>query len=237
MAIGQFLAGYIASDLFDDGLANLLALETLRHGTNPISYIAIRLLGGDPIYGGKSFGATGDYFDLVKFPPAVAKSFDPSGYFYLVKDSHYTVDKNCLYFPPSLVKRLIPLFFIGFSGYNLTFKMTERFLWDKSKWKISKKIIAISVALFSVMITPTIKMRFCTITSSRFNDDPAAESWAFRTPRKVEAWRIGILGSLCTGINGEWWLRVRKKPYKVLTGITQIGCAIGIIAVIIRNIF
>jgi hypothetical protein len=44
--------------LLDDEIANFLAVETLRHGTNPISYIGIRLLGGDPKKGDASYGAT-----------------------------------------------------------------------------------------------------------------------------------------------------------------------------------
>lgn len=42
----------------DNGLADLMGLETLRHGTNPYNNLLIRIHGGDPIHGGKATGGT-----------------------------------------------------------------------------------------------------------------------------------------------------------------------------------
>ncbi len=71
MNVVAFFAGNIAYSLFDSGLANILGLETLRHGTNPINYLGIRLNGGDPDHGGKASGSkyglgTKNYFHIFK---------------------------------------------------------------------------------------------------------------------------------------------------------------------------
>lgn len=45
--------------LADQGLANTLGLVTLRHGTNPVSWLGIHILGAMPSMGDSKFG--GDY--------------------------------------------------------------------------------------------------------------------------------------------------------------------------------
>ena len=62
----------------DNGLADLMGLETLRHGTNPYNNLCIRINGGDPNHGGKSTGST---------PEDHCDKENVKNHFYLFKDS------------------------------------------------------------------------------------------------------------------------------------------------------
>ena len=58
----NFLAvagGHIYGRVLDQGLANFCGQATLRHGTNPFSWLCIHLFGVKPSWGGSSIG--GDY--------------------------------------------------------------------------------------------------------------------------------------------------------------------------------
>ncbi|MBS0628462.1 MAG: hypothetical protein JSS09_09670, partial [Verrucomicrobia bacterium] len=46
-----------------------------------------------------------------------------------------------------------------------------------------------------------------------------------------EPWRIGPLGSCLTGLNLDWFSRVKNNPSKALTGIAQLIAAGQLVAV------
>lgn len=73
-------------DFFDYGLANILGLESLQHGTNLVNYIAIRFFGGDPNYGGQHLGSTVNN----------AKD-DTKGFFYVFKDKEFSYLRQAEY--------------------------------------------------------------------------------------------------------------------------------------------
>jgi hypothetical protein len=59
---------------------------------------------------------------------------------------------------------------------------------------------------------------------------------AYYTRQTIEPWRIGLLGSLLTGVNLDWFSRVRAHPFKILTGIVQITSAIAITTLCINSL-
>ncbi len=204
--------------LLDDGLANLFAVETLRHGTNPISYIGIRFFGGDPKKGGASYGATKDN-----------SADNPKGNFYMLKDTEY--DK-ALYssgnwknpFSIGFSKRLAPRLFTYLSGANFAKNISPN------------KAFEIVSGIFSLLFVPTIRFRFTQIDKKRIQEDPAYTDpqcghTAYKTSQKVEFWRIGLLGTLLTGINFGLLSRARKHPSRVLTGVAQLTACVGITAI------
>lgn len=73
----------ISYHLIDSGLADLLALETLAHGTGPLGYIGIHLHGADP-----SFGGSGSSRGNSRFQES------SRGYFHVFKDSGFGVLPN-----------------------------------------------------------------------------------------------------------------------------------------------
>jgi hypothetical protein len=54
-----FNGAYYLARFADQGLSNALGLATLRHGTNPYSWVSIHIMGADPSYGGAAIG--GDF--------------------------------------------------------------------------------------------------------------------------------------------------------------------------------
>jgi hypothetical protein len=80
-------AGNCIYHLVDDGLANLLGLETLRHGTNPVSYVSIALFGGNPSHGGTAIGSTYGW-------ASDKETASTKGYFYLFKAKWSYVYQN-----------------------------------------------------------------------------------------------------------------------------------------------
>jgi len=56
-------------------------------------------------------------------------------------------------------------------------------------------------------------------------------SEAYKTTQKVEAWRLGIFGSVMAGVNKEW--RSRIKPLQLAKGVLETITAIAIFAITI----
>jgi hypothetical protein len=226
MAIYCYLIANSCYTLFDDGLANLLCLQTLRHGTNPVNNIAIRIFGANPEKSGSDTGAT------KTFSPA-----DPRGYFFVIKDDEYNEVVRSL--PPpykfnnqlaiAFVKRISCYMFSSNSCMNL------------SRTLVTSNLALSVLSLFAFLVSPTIRFRFNHIDRTRFLDDMDMKATpdpdmspeinrpvAYKTAQKIEAWRIGTLGSLLSGVNLEWFSRVQRQPTKMLRGVVQLVISIAI---------
>lgn len=218
--IGGYFLGNTLAALYDDGIANVLGLETLRHGTSPINYFSIKIRGGLPAHGGKDSGSTVNWRndDLE----------NTKNHFYLFKDSelkfhnHYDQlskpQKALDSLICSCVLRFLPRLHVFLSGYNFTAKRVPKSL------EASFGVIA---GVVSVLLSPTLRFRFSKIDSSRLlNDDTYDRGQAYRTPYHVEPWRIGLVGSILTGVNLDWYTRAKVNPMKITTGVLQIIAAI-----------
>lgn len=212
------LLGDVCYTLLDEGVANALALESLTHGTNPISYVAIRIFGGDPKKGGAAFGATRGI--------APEKVKNPKGYFFVFKDRQFErilyEDGKCTPIGVMLRKRLNPRLMAAFSGANLIGLLG------------SDVLLKFMGGAANFFITPTLKFRFSAIDPKRFQEDESMQNpeWgaiAYKTTQKVEAWRIGLLGSLLTGVNGEWLTRAKNHPSRVVTGVIQLIVCVSLV--------
>lgn len=210
----SFVSGKIFYNLLDDGIANLLGVETLRHGTNAINYIRIRAAGGDPNYGGSINGSTVNWHHD-----------NTHNYFYVFKDSELKKIKYRNFLDmPMIISRTYPCVHSFLSGYNFTVKLLP-------PSKMLKVVFGIFSGVITLFIVPTLRFRFEKIDAERLEDDPIYAGAAYRTAQKVEAWRIGPIGSFCTGINSNWFSRVKVNPIKVLTGIIQLIAATAIVVI------
>lgn len=235
----SYISGATVYNLFDSGIANVLCLETLRHGTNHINNISIRIFGGDPLLGGQATGST-KYF---------SEQYVTSNYFFLFKDtkfdhSKYTNDESIYNEPnliskirffilknPNTIKRILPRFHATLSGYNSASKFVEivginPFLANHTNFQ---KLIYLLGSAASLITSPTICFRFAKIDPDRFENDPDYIGAAYRTKQRVEPWRIGVIGSLIEGVNSNWFSRAKENPRKLATGIIQILCGIIIL--------
>jgi len=214
--LSKIITGSILYNLVDDGIANVLGLETLRHGTNLCNNLSIRVSGCDPNHGGKTTGSTHGYIDD-----------NTNNRVYVFKDSEF--DKEMMRYKTPLyrllyhasIKRICTKLHTYLSSYNFI-----------QKHIIQNSIVSKIVATVSGIFSPTLRFRFSRIDSKRFANDPRYGNMAYVTTKKIEAWRLGILGSLITGINFDWYQRVRVNPGKVLTGVIQLiaACVLAAIA-------
>ena len=227
--ISSFVAGNVIYNLFDDGIANTLGLETLRHGTNLLNNLRMRITCGNPNHGGKASGSTNGW-----------NSDNTKHYFYVFKDSEYqfnvggsTVLQKIIAFFVSLKMigpRLLPRSHATLSGYNFVAQVFENRHSPRVFECCSIFFFCISGAC-STLFSPTLRFRFFVIDPERMENDPCYNGAAYRTTQAVEPWRLGLLGSLLTGINLAWFSKVRAKPLKILTGVVQIICAISAIII------
>lgn len=230
--VTSYCLGNTLYRLGDNGLANVLGLETLRHGTNLINFLSIRLFGGDPAHGGKKTGSTNGHND----------DKDIKNYFFLFKDSewkaHITKDDSLfekiiivLIGQPTIMAR----WHTFLSGYNWSYQIFSGS--PKTNRENYARILFSGLAGAATwLVTPTLRFRFNQIDQDKLAHDPHYHGAAYRTSQKVEAWRIGTLGTLITGMNTEWFRRAKNKPTKIATGIVQLAAAAAIFYFALRGI-
>lgn len=222
----NFTLGAITYTLIDEGIANFFILETLRHGTNPIDYIKIRLEGGDPNYGGKS----------NEYPGS-------EGWFYIFKDHEIklenfgvadkTIEKILSFYHYFIPKKILPRIFVARSGYKLTTRLIPIKESSNEIFKKTKIGLSILGAVTSLTLCPTLKFRFAEIDPKRLENDEDFDGLAYKSAKKIEPWRIGILGSLLTGVNFGWFGRAKKHPSRTFSGLLQAisGISLTILAI------
>lgn len=218
MFVACYFVGNITYSLCDAGLANVLGLQTLRHGTNLINNILIRIFGGNPTHGFKATGSTRGFYN------------EPTGRFYVFKDSEFGFKDIPIVPPQGLLNRVVPNLHTFISGWNLLAPIFPK--WEKQSLlvKCMRIFVGIIGSIGSLIISPTIRFRFSQIDKNRFSNDHKYEGAAYVTEQKIEAWRIGILGTLLTGINLNWCARVKAHPRKFITGVVQLGVVAAIVA-------
>jgi len=224
-------------NLLDDGVANFLGLETLRHGTNPISNLLIRFTGGNPNLGDAEFGSGGSHFSCDR------RFYVFKDHEYLFEESEYALEESkkrnrnnplirilgMVMEQKGLGNRIAPRIHAAISGFNCT-TAPQKKISELSCFKVSLGFVS---GAFSVLFSPTLRFRFSKMEENfsgkegRFQNDEAYNGLAYHTQQVVEPWRIGLIGSLITGVNTDWYSRVKANPLKILTGIVQLTCAIA----------
>lgn len=235
----SYISGGIIYNLFDSGLSNTLCVETLRHGTNHINNLSIRIFGGDPVLGGNSTGSTINW----------SKKLKCENYFYIFKDNDFrynaykcekidrekltSIQKLCVFIleKEGTSKRILPRLHATLSGYNFVARILDKtninpFLDNHNNLKST---IYFFGSFASLITSPTICFRFSKINPQQFEDDPHYFQAAYRTKQRVEPWRIGIVGSLIEGVNSNWLSRAKENPKKLATGIIQMLCGLLIL--------
>ena len=201
-------AGAIATyKLFDEGLANLLNLETLTHGTGPKGFIGINLFGADPNYGGSATGSSQGNGSEHHIKSS-------RNYFYVFKDTELPNNMDYVsYWGPKVLPRMHAVL-SGLATFGST------------KDEILSKPFRSLLGIFFGAITPILKFRFrpedivgCT-ANCRFQDDPDYSGLAYRTAEPISPMHLGIIGSLIQGINLAMFQRMASNPLKLLKGAT-----------------
>ncbi|NGX45096.1 MAG: hypothetical protein K940chlam2_00238 [Chlamydiae bacterium] len=231
--------------LLDEGLANVLGLQSLRHGTCLTNYVSILTDGGDPSQGGKASGSSlggqavigkdmaehcsqecKDYFhvfgdnDFSEFSRVHSTSFGEDGEVV----SKETLQKEEMTTCRALLKRvssyILPLMQTTFSGMG-TLVSPE----SKGCMATAGRVAGAVLNFF----TPTIRFKYTdTEVKDCFELDPDYSGVALRTKHKVEPWRVGIVGSLAVGLNLGIFKRIFDHPIKFLLGVIEIIAAVAL---------
>lgn len=216
--ITAFCFGCIVYHAADEGLAKFMCLETLRHGTNPISNLWIRVRGGLPSYGGGERGST---------HPCHGKSLklkNCESHFYIFKDTEFSFERlkndgiQKLFY--TFTKRLLPRVHATLAGVSL--------FSDFTNYRILNFSLKAFGGITSFFLSPTLRFRFSKIDAERLENDPDYGQSAYRTRQIVEPWRLGILGSILTGVNFSWFSRVKNNPQRVLIGAILLASSAAI---------
>jgi hypothetical protein len=228
MNLIAFTGGNVCYNLYDTGLANLLGVETLNHGTNGLNYLRIRLFGGDPSQGGKSSGSTDKWCDD-----------NTKNFFYMFKDTDFQTEgpfngltKN-LIATPFIGKRVLPRLHCFLSGYNFNARLMPQS--DFVLFRYTRIFFGTMGGITHLNLVPTLRFRFRQIDPNRLKNDPAYGGLAYRTTEKVEVWRLGMMGTILTGVNLNWFSRVKAHPLKVATGIVQLTCAVALTLLMLQH--
>jgi hypothetical protein len=185
------LAGTLAAyQLFDQGLANFLNLETLRHGTGPLGFVGINLHGADPNYGGHE---TGSGFVQSKYME------NSKGYFHVFKDSECSAGGHLPFFltiPPRIHAILSGTASIGVPPLG----MLAGLLTPTLRFRFRPEDI------------------LGCIKDCQFEDDPDYDGAAYRTQQPISPIHLGITGSITQGVDSNMFSRMSADPLKVLGG-------------------
>lgn len=233
--------------LLDEGLANVLGLQSLRHGTCLTNYVSILTDGGDPSHGGKASGSAVGGQAVMGKDQAERYSQECKDYFHVFRDSDFsqfsrvystsfgedgevvseeTLQKKETTTCKALLMRvsvyILPLMHTTFSGMG-TLVSPE----SKGCMATAGRVAGAVLNFF----TPTIRFKYTdTEVKDRFELDPDYSGVALRTKHKVEPWRIGIMGSLAVGLNLGIFKRIFDHPLKFLLGVIEIIAAVALAA-------
>ena len=232
-AIGSAI-GFIPARLFSQGLANFLGLETLRHGTNPISCVSIHLRGGLPSKGGSIFG--GDY---------------GNGYESQNKDRFYCAHIVDLSQPSHLNNNLmissansiINKIFGSVSKNNFIERICRSSLNAVAtsflpkiyaKFSIENGGVADFDSLFYALLTPTIKFH---VPREKIDKDFEIDNsypvgFAYSTKKWMAPIHSGLPGIIWNSITYKTPIRMINNPQKVCTGLAQMAVSLSLAALV-----
>ena len=199
--LGRACQYYLLYSLWDSAISNLLAVETLRHGTNPLNFCSIQVNGLDPEAGAKKGGET-KYIERLGQGEHSSK-VDCTNHVFVWKDIKFGEEGNnsCVN-NHSLSKKLTHYLekVLGVRAYVFISTMS---IFPRTGNAIKDKVwdaVAGIVGGICTLITPTLKFHYDTAEiSGKFELDPSARNQAYRTAEKISPWRLGITGSLISG--------------------------------------
>lgn len=262
-AIG--MTSYALANLSVQGLSNTLGLVTLRHGTNPISWLSIQILGGRTHFGGSAIG--GEYSgskyasqNLNRFYMAPDSDYWGSDDYFRVIDkdkafvetSHFgeTEKIDLLAERPTVDKFLgeWPLF-PHWLRNKIFMRLLPKTYACKSNINVIQGVIgdvgyslvkAIATAILAVptgFINPTIKFRVSEETLKNLDPDLSyPPGVACSSTENISALNIGLRGVIWNSLTPKTFSRMTNNLTRVICGIAEVVfCALT--ALYIQNSF
>lgn len=200
--------------LYDDALANILALETNRHGTSLYSYAKIHMQGAKVCYGGHIRDAYQGHSQNRIF---------------VFKD-HASFSENLSF---SIKDRLSTfLCSMGYSqgAYSASMRHGLEALGNLGVPSSLLRPFVLPSIILSIplgILSPTLKFRFTPEQLDKdFREDN--EGGALYTEKDISPTHLGISGSLIQGVNFSIFKRIYNKPSKFILGCVQLTAAVAL---------
>lgn len=195
--------------LFDQAVANLLALETHRHGTSILSYPRIFFFGGKIARGGTG-GQSAHLLQAQGSNPYRDRSV---GRIWMWEDSLSTFRRRA----------------------TLSDKFSE-FAWQNMQGPFHYSMFAnkalfndFEIGQFLALLTPTIKYRFTSDEAGRrLSRDFVGTHGCRYAQQDISPIHLGITGSLIQGVNRDLLNRIRAKPEKLIVGMVELAAAVAL---------
>jgi hypothetical protein len=232
-----FTGSYYWARYFDLGLANVFGLITFRHGTNPLSWVAIHLFGAFPALEGACFGG-GQVQQQVpgmrRFYVADAGSSRILCSVYrfssTVKLMHRRVDigsniaENAAQMGLWMARGLlIPVQIARLGG---TWVLHSRFLrnkWEKRELGRRVSTLVTSVAFLVSSFFPLIRMRFSESERKEWFAPDLDEHEAWATSRWIPPFRNGLVGTIWSALSVNTPSNIWSQKGRVVTGLAQLA--------------
>ena len=219
---------YAIYNLYDSAIANMLGLETFRHGTSLYKWCCIKLKGADPNKGKNS----SKWIIGGNSPGALERC---AGHFFTFYDSEFSTPGYC---PKSSItskifKRILPKQHTFCASVGDAEKLGESLTKNKTVIKVIKIFAGTIFTVISLAVTPTLKVRM-TLEKSKsefqFERDIDYGGFAQKTKKAISPKYFGIIGSITQGVNRGVFGRIRRNPAKFLTGLVQLVAAVALTA-------
>jgi len=197
-------------NLYDSAIANLLGLQTNRHGTSLLNYFQICLSGGKVTKGG---GGETVYFNRVGDPRANEVLERCTNKIYVWNDQNWRPDLDW-----AIEKRLKPIVYSGMGNANSSANSSQL-----------QKTPSTTLGYFLALVTPTVKFRF---TPEEFEKNFKPDDWlrlkASVTTKDISVFHLGITGSLIQGLNSGMFQRIKRNIPSFMLGCVQLTAAIAL---------
>lgn len=231
--IRNFLFGNIVGRVTEQGLANLVNLATLRHGTNIVNWGLIHLFGTNPALGGQLSGGETQR-ELFHFQNIGRTYFA------------YPHARNLLGFNSNRADSLESLLSSKIIPQKYKFYANINLIHSKIDSSIASNAISIFSVPFSVLMTaiiPSIKIHILEDDIFSRNCDGTvlfrfdnSEMAAISTAKPFSALSIGVIGTIWHSFHiTNTFSRMMQNPTRVLTGVVQLTTSAWALNAIIQN--
>lgn len=201
-------------NLYDSALANILALDTCRHGTSITGFAQIFFFGGRTDLGGAA---------ETTFLKAYSNNLSWNQQRENANKSRIYVWNDNMDRANPKVPQLKNLWFIAKRIAPIVFSCQANTV------LFPKGAIAQVAGSLLAIYTPTVKYRFTPQElKEKFEDDPDLTGIAKRTSFDISPSHLGISGSLIQGVNLGVFERIKNKPGTFALGCAQLIAAIAL---------
>lgn len=203
--------GHILARTADQGFADFCGVVTLRHGTNPLSWISIHILGFIPACGGNRFGGDVD----------AGCDEQNNGNIYFIKDTFKDFQYES-YFIKVFRLSFVPFVYSSVATANLIVGSIPLL---QGTFKTITRCFFTALCIPVGLVLPTIKVRKTPEEVEYYCKDPSMSDCC-STNQWVSPINNGLVGTLWSGLSYKIVTRAMDDPLRCLKGIFYLAVSV-----------